>query len=110
MVALLEAEVVGFAVGSFVAEIGELESVAVSSAWRRAGVGRRLCAGMMGWCATEGARWMELEVRVGSEGALRMYAGLGFAEVGRRRGYYQDPVEDAVLLRAELSKGHWSVW
>lgn len=105
VVAEAAGELVGFAVGSVVAGGGELEGVAVREGWRRAGVGRRLCLGVMGWCAEEGARWMELEVRVGSEGARRMYEGLGFVEVGRRRGYYRDPVEDAVLLRRELGRG-----
>lgn len=102
VVAVVAEEVVGFAVGSLVAGVGELESVAVGLPWQRAGVGRRLCVGVMAWCSAEGARWMELEVRVGNAVARGMYRGLGFVEVGRRRGYYEDPVEDAVLLRAEL--------
>ena len=105
VVAEAAGELVGFAVGSVVGEVGELESVAVGEGWRRMGVGRRLCGAVMGWCAEVGAGWVELEVRVGSVGARGMYAELGFAEVGRRRGYYRDPVEDAVLLRVGLGEG-----
>lgn len=98
-------ELVGFAVGSVAGNgeerWGELESVAVTEEWRAGGVGRRLCEGVMTWCAGEGARRMELEVRAGNEQACRLYARLGFVEVGRRKGYYWDPVEDAVLMRAE---------
>ena len=47
---------------------------------------------------------MELEVRAGSAGAIGLYEGLGFVGVGRRRGYYRDPVDDAVLMRLDLAK------
>jgi ribosomal-protein-alanine N-acetyltransferase len=50
-----------------------------------------------------GARGMELEVRAASVGALELYRSLGFAERGRRRRYYREPIEDAVLMTAELS-------
>jgi len=45
---------------------------------------------------------VELEVRAGSLGARRLYEGLGFVEVGRRVRYYDEPVDDAVLMRLEL--------
>ncbi len=105
VVAEVVGEVVGFAVGSVVGEVGELEIVAVGEGWRRMGVGRRLCGAVMAWCAEEGAGRVELEVRAGGMGARGMYAGLGFVEVGRRLGYYRDPVEDAVLLRVGLGVG-----
>jgi ribosomal-protein-alanine N-acetyltransferase len=46
---------------------------------------------------------MELEVRVGNQAALGLYAALGFVEQGRRARYYRDPVEDAVMMRMELA-------
>lgn len=106
LVAVCGTTLVGFAVGSVMGDEevrwGELESVAVREEWRRAGIGRRLCAGVMVWCTEKGARWADLEVRAGSVGAQRLYRRLGFVEVGRRTGYYMEPVEDAVLMRAEL--------
>ena len=51
---------------------------------------------------------MELEVRAGSVGAIALYEGLGFVVVGRRRGYYREPVEDALLMRLELGDA-WEV-
>ena len=39
-----------------------------------------------------------LEVRAGNSAALALYAGLGFEASGRRRGYYSEPTEDAILL------------
>ena len=40
-----------------------------------------------------------LEVRVSNESARALYHRLGFTEVGMRRGYYDDPVEDAVVMK-----------
>ena len=48
---------------------------------------------------------MELEVRAGSVGAIALYGGLGFVVVGRRKGYYREPVEDALLMKLELAGG-----
>lgn len=98
-VAEVAGEVVGFAVGKMVAGVGELESVVVAGASRRGGVGRGLCEAVVGWCREAGTEAVELEVRAGSLGAIALYEGLGFVRVGVRRGYYREPVEDAVLMR-----------
>jgi [ribosomal protein S18]-alanine N-acetyltransferase len=95
-------EVVGFAVGKVAGELGELESVAVLEETRGRGVGGALCRAVVGWCKDAGVEAVELEVRAGSSGAIRLYEGLGFVEVGRRVRYYEGPVEDAVLMRVEL--------
>ena len=95
----------GFAVGKVAAGIGELESVAVLPAYRRMGVGEALCRGVIAWCWEQGAEAVELEVRAGSEGARTLYQKLGFREVGRRDRYYDNPVEDAVLMLLEYAKG-----
>ncbi|HEY8996258.1 MAG TPA: GNAT family N-acetyltransferase, partial [Edaphobacter sp.] len=62
------------------------------------GVGGALCEAVVSWCAGEGARWVELEVRRSSAEAQALYRRLGFVEVGVRKGYYREPVEDAVLM------------
>jgi [ribosomal protein S18]-alanine N-acetyltransferase len=102
MVAEVEGRPVGFGVGKVAAGVGELESVAVADAARRQGVGRALCVAVMEWCRGRGAGSMELEVRAGSVGAIGLYEGLGFVGVGRRREYYREPVEDALLMQMEL--------
>ena len=96
----------GFAVGKVVADVGELESIAVQPGSRRAGVGKALCMAVIEWCRSEGASAVELEVRAASVGALALYASLGFERVGTRRQYYREPVDDAVLMRLdEHAKG-----
>ena len=94
--------VVGYAVAGYVFDVAELESVVVGAGARRQGVGRALCEAAMVWAKESMAEMMELEVRVSSGGALALYGSLGFREQGRRRGYYHDPIEDAVLMHAAL--------
>ncbi|GBR74868.1 putative acetyltransferase [Candidatus Termititenax aidoneus] len=45
-----------------------------------------------------------LEVRVSNQAALNLYLKLGFTKTGLRKNYYSTPVEDAVLLRKELTR------
>jgi ribosomal-protein-alanine N-acetyltransferase len=82
--------------------VGELESVVVADAARRAGIGRVLCGAVIDWCLSQDATEIALEVRAGSAGAIALYQGLRFVEVGRRAGYYSEPEEDALLMRLKL--------
>ena len=45
-----------------------------------------------------GAKWITLEVRTSNDGAMRMYEGFGFKVIGRRKGYYTDNGEDAIVM------------
>src|SRR3984885_3310683 len=103
-----EAGLLGFAVGkvlvSKAVSLGELESVAGGVSTRRSRVGRMLCEAVIRWCVERGATEVELEVRVGSVGAIALYRGLGFVAVGKRAGYYRDPVEDALLMQLRLAE------
>ncbi len=76
----------------------EILDVAVHPDWRRRGLGRFLLRLTLRRAALAGARTVRLEVRAGNLAALRLYGSLGFAREGMRRGYYREPVEDAVLL------------
>ena len=102
----------GFAVAHCVAGSAELENLAVRPECRRRGLARALCHHAMKWAAVHAAAQrgalvtgvttepaaMHLEVRAGNRAALQLYAALGFLEQGRRNGYYQDPLDDAVLM------------
>ncbi len=94
-----DGRLVGFAVAKAAAGEGELESIAVDPGARRLGVGLALCEQVLAWCRQAGAESVDLEVRSGSTGAIRLYYRLGFCRVGIRRGYYHSPDEDACLMR-----------
>jgi ribosomal-protein-alanine N-acetyltransferase len=99
IVACSDGAVVGYAAFWCVIDQGELGNVAVTRAWRGKGLGARLVAEVLRRAAERGVREVFLEVRPTNTVARRLYEQLGFAPVGRRRNYYQDPVEDALVLR-----------
>jgi [ribosomal protein S18]-alanine N-acetyltransferase len=76
----------------------ELDTMAVDARARRRGVGTALLQAILDWAAEQGARRIGLEVRASNAAALGLYRRMGIAEEGRRRGYYGDPVEDALVL------------
>lgn len=62
------------------------------------GHGRILFAGLVQAAYDMGAKWVTLEVRVSNENAMRMYEAFGFKVIGRRKGYYTDNGEDAIVM------------
>lgn len=99
------AEVVGYLCLWAVADEVHVTNLAVDPAWRGEGIGRLLLGTLLVHHRAAGARRAFLEVRPGNVEARRLYQGLGFREVGRRRGYYVDTGEDALLLEARLDEG-----
>lgn len=95
-------DVVGYLCLWAVADEVHVTNLAVHPAWRGEGVGRLLLGTLLAYHRGQGARRAFLEVRPGNAEARRLYEGLGFQEVGRRRGYYVDTGEDALLLEARL--------
>jgi ribosomal-protein-alanine N-acetyltransferase len=94
--------IVGFAVASVLAPESELELIAVCPEAQRRGVARRLFEDLAAELSAAGAAEVNLEVRAGNRAALGLYRKLGFVESGRRKGYYQNPVDDALQLRLGL--------
>ncbi len=80
----------------------ELMNVTVAPEARRRGLGRRLMEHLLGEARLAGCAQVFLDVRVGNAPARALYAEVGFLEVGRRRGYYSSPDEDAVLMSLSL--------
>ncbi len=102
-VAETEAHVIaGYAVSWAVLEQGELGNVAVAPEFRRRGVAHRLLDAVVERAGQRGVRELFLEVRVSNIHARQLYQTYGFREVGRRRNYYMEPVEDALVMRKDL--------
>lgn len=89
-------EIVGYLVCSRYADVFHLMNVAVDPDLRRRGVAARLIERML----DEGGRdeRYTLEVRVSNHPAITMYERLGFRRAGRRRRYYGDNGEDAMIM------------
>jgi Fur family transcriptional regulator, ferric uptake regulator len=91
----------GFILGRVAADEAEVLALGVARERQRLGIGRRLVERLCRAAARRGARRLYLEVAEGNVAARALYAGLGFTESGRRRGYYMHtdaPAEDAVNL------------
>lgn len=104
-VALLEDDA-GLVLVRTVAGEAEILTIGVRPEARGAGVGRRLLEAALAAALAEGAGAVFLEVAEDNPAARRLYAGLGFGEVGRRRGYYPragTPAVDALVLRRALN-------
>lgn len=104
LVAEVDARVVGFLAGRGVAGEAELENMAVSAAVRRRGVGAALLKEFLAWCATANCSGVHLEVRESNAAARAVYERHGFRESGRRKGYYQKPAEDALIMTLAIAR------
>ena len=104
LTALVTGEAVGY-VGAHAA-CGEfyMDNLAVHPAHRRQGVARALLLALISLAEREGGAFLTLEVRPSNEAALGLYQSLGFWEAGRRKGFYEKPKEDALILRLDLQK------
>ncbi len=96
-------EVQGYVVAWFVADEGEIANLAVAPAAWGGGIGRALLDAALAEATRRGIESVYLEVRDSNVRARRLYQSCGFEEVGRRKGYYRRPVEDAIVLRRTLA-------
>lgn len=88
----------GYAIGTCVADEGEVLNLAVERGSRRRGVARALLVALLDALAARGARSLYLEVRASNAAAIALYRQAGFRHLGRRVGYYRAPREDAVTM------------
>ena len=99
----VEGTVTGFVIGRQIADEGEILNLAVVPARRRRGDGGALLIAALDEFRARRTSRVFLEVRESNEAAIAFYGKHGFAETGRRAGYYQDPAEAAVLMEKKLT-------
>ena len=80
----------------------EILNLAVAPEWRCRGCGARLLRLVLRMAAKMGIGRTVLEVRSGNTPALALYKGQGFTQIGRRRAYYRDSGEDALVMELSL--------
>ena len=90
--------VVAYCAGWVIFDELHINNLAVDPGWRRQGVASALLAFVLDAAGAEGAIRTTLEVRRSNEPARRLYERFGFAFAGVRTAYYQEPVEDALVL------------
>lgn len=93
--------IAGYLVYWLVEDEMHILNLATSPAFRRQGCAKQLVLAGLRKSYAAGARRAFLEVRVSNNVALKLYSGLGFRSVHIRREYYDEPVEDAVIMVLE---------
>jgi len=96
--------VMGYAELQVVLDEGTIDNVAVAPACRRQGVADALLSAFVRFGRSQLA-FLTLEVRESNVPAIALYRKHGFRAVGRRRNYYNDPKEDAILMTLEFDHG-----
>lgn len=76
----------------------EVMSVAVDPEFRGKGVGTILFGELIKSVKARGAKSITLEVRPSNTAAIKLYKNFGLKSVGRRKGYYLDNGEDALIM------------
>ena len=94
-----EDSVQGFIVGRDLGPEWEIENIVVASSVQRRGLGSRLVQELLDLARNRGAQAVFLEVRESNSAARALYCKMGFTESGRRKSYYRNPEEDALVCR-----------
>ena len=101
LVAVEDGNAVGYVGSQTVIDESDMMNIAVHPDYRSRGIATALIVALVGELKKRGSRCLTLEVRASNEPAIRLYRTMDFAEVGRRKNYYRNPREDALILRKE---------
>ena len=101
LVALEGERVVGYIGSQTVLGETDMMNVAVHPDFRRKGIARKLIAALVKQLKKQDSWCLTLEVRASNAPAISLYEKLDFAQIGRRKNYYRNPKEDALILRKE---------
>ena len=101
LVAEEEGKVAGYIGSQTCTDESDVMNVAVHPDFRRRGIAETLVNALVDELKAIESRCLTLEVRASNVPAISLYEKLGFAEVGRRKNYYRNPREDALIMRKE---------
>jgi len=93
----------GFVIARCALDDWEIENVVVVREAQQLGVGTKLIRELLRRAHAAGVISVLLEVRESNLAARKLYERLGFSSEGRRRNYYHEPMEDALLLRISVA-------
>jgi len=103
-VAEIDGRIVGMIVVWLLMGEAHVATLATHPNYRRQGIAKKLLAHTLQYLTREGAQSSFLEVRAGNVAAQEMYRKFGYKESGRRRHYYKDNDEDAILMKLDSLK------
>jgi [ribosomal protein S18]-alanine N-acetyltransferase len=91
----------GFIIGRVASDEWEIENIAIEAQAQRRGLGGQLLREFLARAQEQGAA-VSLEVRQSNAAARKLYEAMGFVQTGRRKSYYREPEEDAIVLKISL--------
>lgn len=103
LVAVEDETVIGYVGSQTVIGETDMMNIAVHPDHRKKGIGTALIVELIDALKAQGSHSLMLEVRCSNCSAISVYENLGFLEVGRRKNYYRNPKEDALIMRKEWS-------
>ena len=98
LTALVDEEVAGYVGCYCISGEGEITNVAVKDTYRRMGIGGKLLEELYKEAELLECREFLLEVRESNEAAIGLYTRQGFVKEGIRKNFYEQPVENAVIM------------
>ena len=94
----IEKKIVAYAAAFVSFDEAEVFKIAVAPELRGKGFGTKIFSELIEVCKKRGAKAITLEVRPSNIPAVKMYENFGLKSVGRRKNYYTNPVEDALIM------------
>ncbi|WP_324825297.1 ribosomal protein S18-alanine N-acetyltransferase [Sinanaerobacter sp. ZZT-01] len=98
IVAEIQGKLIGYVGSWIILDEGHITHVAVNPDYRKKGVGHAMLSHLFDCCKEKGVLSHTLEVRPSNQAALTLYGQFGFKEAGRRKAYYENNGEDALIL------------
>ena len=96
--ALSEGRIAAYIIGRVIAPEGEIYRIATRPEYRRRGIATRLIERLLREETPLGLESLFLEVRESNLPAVSLYTSLGFKTIGKRKNYYKNPTENAILM------------
>lgn len=103
-VALYKGQIIAYMGSSFILDEGEVTNVATLPAYRSLGIGEGLVRYVVEALRQRRVKTLFLEVRPSNAAAIHIYKKCGFKELSRRKDYYSQPKEDALIYSVQLGE------
>lgn len=110
-VASLGKEIVGYVCLRTIVDVTHLMEIAVKPKLRQTGIGSLLLRAALQELRRikQDLNLVTLEVRESNIAAIKLYEKAGFKEIGRRKGYYKKPIEDAIIMDLDMNADNSSL-
>lgn len=103
-VALVDNKVIGYMGMWYIIDEGHITNIAVHSDYRGQGIGKKILEHGITKAVEKGIDAITLEVRPSNKAAISLYEQFGFEVVGRRRDYYEKPIEDGFVFWLKIKE------